>query len=265
MDVGFWDSIPIALVFAGIVLFTVFTFELGYQIGNYARAHSEKHSDTSPGPMVAGVLTMLAFILALTFNMAASRFDSRKQFVIEEVNAIGTTYLRADLLAEPQKSELKDLLRQYVDIRVEVSQNDNIDDAIRRSAGLQQSIWTLAVSVAKEEPVVLNSLLLQSLNEMIDLQEKRVNAAIRNRIPGSIWVTLAAIIALSMVTMGSQTGLVRTRRLMQVIPAVLAFSALLTVVVDLDRPSAVGFIHVSQQAMMDLQQSLQQAAQSLSR
>jgi len=260
MTLGIWDTMPIIFVFAGIVLFTAIMFELGHQLGNYARSHFERNSDTSPGPMVAGIMTMLAFILALTFSMAASRFDNRKQLVMEEVNVIGTTYLRADFLDQPYRSEMKQILRDYVDLRLKVAEDKQIQSGIEQSLALQDNLWSLVVSVTKDEPDLLDALLIQSINELIDVHDKRVNAALRNRIPGSIWTTLVAIIALSMLALGSQTGLVRSRRLIQVIPMVLAFSALVTVVVDLDRPSAIGFIEVSQQAMVDLRESMGRGA-----
>jgi formate-dependent nitrite reductase membrane component NrfD len=86
-----------------------------------------------------------------------------------------------------------------------------------------------------------------------------LTAATRNRIPGSIWFTLYAISAFAMLAMGSQTGLARTRRLIQVIPLVLVFSALMTLVADLDRPAELGLIKVSQEAMISLQESMDRA------
>jgi predicted benzoate:H+ symporter BenE len=96
---------------------------------------------------------------------------------------------------------------------------------------------------------------IQAINEVIDMHEKRVSAGVRNRIPGSIWIALFIISTLTMITMGTQVGLTGKRRLVAIIPLALAFAALATVVVDLDRPQQ-GLITVSQQAMVDLQESM---------
>ena len=256
MSVEFWDKVPIIILYFGIVCFIVIFFEIGYQIGKYTRSHYERHADTSPGPMVAAILTMLAFLLAIMFSMTASRFDNRKQLVIEEVNAINTAFTQADLIAQPHSSQIKHLLREYVDVRLQTIKEKNVKAGIERSEVLQEKMWAIATTVSKNDPVLLNTIFLQSINEVMDVHSKRVNAALRDRIPSSIWITLIVIIALSMITLGSQTGLVKTRRLIQVIPMVFAFSALMTVIVDLDRPSEFGLIRVSQDAMFDLQESM---------
>ena len=252
----FWDSLPIFIIYFGIVSFLAISFEIGFQTGKFTRSHYERKSDTSPGPMVAGVLTMLAFVLAFMFSITASRFDNRKQLVVDEANIISTTYLRADLLGQPHSSEAKKLLREYVDIRLKAIEEKDIKTGIEKSLEITNLLWTTASNAAKNEPSILTSLMLQSVNQIMDIHEKRVNAALHDRIPNSIWITLMIIIALSMVTLGSQTGLVKTRRLIQVIPMVFAFSALIAVVVDLDRPAQLGLIGVSQDAMLDLQKRL---------
>ena len=261
MSVEFWNSQSIVFIYFCVVCLIALSFEIGYQIGKYTKSHYERNADTSPGPMVAAVLTMLAFILAFMFSMTASRFDERKQLVVDEVNAISTAYFRADLLAEPQGTEVKHLLRDYVDVRLRSIEEKTPKTGIEKSQELQKQLWATAASAAKDDPKIFTTLLLQSINQVMDIHEKRVSAAMRDRIPGSIWITLIAIIALSMITLGSQTGLVKTRRLVQFIPSVLAFSALITVVVDLDRPAELGLIEVSQEAMHDLQENMNRASQ----
>ena len=153
-------------------------------------------------------------------------------------------------------TEVKRLLREYVDVRLRSIKDKTPKIGTEKSLELQKHLWATATSVAKKDPTRLSTLLLQSINQIMDIHEKRVSAAMRDRIPRSIWITLIAIIALSMITLGSQTGLVKTRRLIQFIPSVLAFSALITVVVDLDRPAQLGLIEVSQEAMIDLQENM---------
>ena len=105
-------------------------------------------------------------------------------------------------------------------------------------------------------------LVVRAVNRVIDVHEKRMAAALRARIPRSIWIALLAISALTMLTMGTQGGLAETRRLIAVIPLILAFAVLTTLVVDLDRPQR-GLIKVSQQEMVDLQRKMKQSDEIL--
>ncbi len=259
MIIELFDSLPIYGVYIVITLSILLSFEVGYQISKYSGTRYDKEAVNAISPMVGGLLGMLAFVLAFTFAMAAAQHNLRKQFVLDEANAIGTTYLRADLIDRPHRTEVKKLLQKYVDIRLQaVAATMDIDmqkTIITRSVELHGLLWTQVSYVAKKEPNTNTGLLIQSINKVIDMHEKRITAALRNRIPGSIWLTLLAISSLTMMTMGSQAGLSKSRRLVAVIPLVMAFSALTTVVVDLDRPQK-GLIKVSQQAMINLQNSM---------
>ena len=117
MSKELFDSLSIFSIFIGTAVFILISFEVGYQISKYAQSHYKGKIGTSQGPMVGGILAMLAFVLAFTFSMAASRFDDRKVTVLNEANAINSAYLRADLIAQPHRTEVKRLLREYVDIR----------------------------------------------------------------------------------------------------------------------------------------------------
>src|SRR5262249_52033807 len=141
------------------------------------------------GAMVGSILGLLAFLLAFTFGLAASRFDTRRQTVLEEANAIGTTYLRARLLPEPQRSTLENLLREYVDVRIRGVLENKLAEAAKRSEELQESLWSEAVKAAnsKDSNPIMTSLFIQSLNETIDVHAKRVLVSVRSRIPISIW------------------------------------------------------------------------------
>lgn len=248
-------------IFLATIAFIFLTYEIGYQIGKYVLLHYEQIVDTTQGPMVSGILVTLAFVLAFSFSMAASRFNAKQQLVLLDANAISTAYLRADLLAPPYKSEVKRLLREYVDMRLLALEKDQLEIALTRSLEIHKLLWSQVTSAAEQDPSPLSALMVQSINQIIDIHEKRVTIALRERIPGSIWFTLYAITAFAMMTMGSQSGLVKKRRLIQVIPTVLAYSALITLVADLDRPSEVGTIRVSQEALIALQKSINQATQ----
>jgi hypothetical protein len=196
-------------------------------------------------------------MLAFTFGMAESRFSARKELVLKEANAIGTTYLRSELLPEPDRTEILNLLREYVEVRVKGAQErDVLEQAIVRSEELHDPLWSLAVAIGKEHPdSIVVGLFIQSLNEVIDLHSERVTVGVRNRIPVSIWVTLYAVGILAMLLVGYQAGLSGTQSIMTNLALVVIFAAVMILIVDLDRPGESLF-QVSQQSMVELLEKL---------
>src|ERR1700745_4024815 len=190
------DAVPLWGVFIFILLVVLLSVEFGYRLGKYRRSRREEEKEAPLGTMVGATLGLLAFILAFTFGLAASRFDNRRQVLLDEANAIGTTYLRAGMLPE-RREEVRALLRDYVDTRLEAIRSGKVAEGVRRSEDLQQQVWAQAVAVAEKNPSsIIVGLFVQSLNEMIDLHAKRVQAGLRSRIPGAIWIGLFTVAAL---------------------------------------------------------------------
>ena len=249
------DVLPLWGLFLVIVLLVLFSIEGGHRLGRYRRRRSEQEKDAPVGAMVGSTLGLLAFMLAFTFGMAASRFDTRKALVLDEANAIGTTYLRAAMLPD-RRDEVRGLLRDYVDARLEAVQSGRMAEGLRRAEDLQAQLWTAATAVGQQHPnSIVVGLFVESLNEVIDLHAKRVTAGLRNRIPGAIWVGLFTLAVLSLGAMGYHSGVVGTTRSLAVIAVAFAFSAVIALVVDLDRPQE-GALTVSQQALIDVRQSM---------
>jgi hypothetical protein len=245
------DSLSIAGFYI-VVAIMMFGFgEVGYQLGMRARSRQDKDAPTSLGSMVGGLLAMLAFVLAFIFSMASSQHNVRKQNVLEDANAIGTAYLRTDLVDPQDSVAMKHLLREYVDARLSAASGGDLDAALTKSVEIQKLLWAKAALAARNNPNTNTALMAQSINNVIDMHEKRVTGALRNRIPASVWLSLAAITALTMITLGIQIGLTGKRRLVAVTPLILAFSTLVILVVDLNRPQG-GLITVGQQSMIDL-------------
>ena len=156
---------------------------------------------------------LLAFMLAFTFGLAASRFDVRRGLVIDEANAIGTTYLRAGLLPEPHRSDVRSLLREYVDVRLEAVQPGKLSQSIGRSEELHARLWAHAVAVGEKNPgSIVVGLFIASLNEVIDLHAKRLALGVRNRIPGTIWAALYFVAIIGTSVMGYHAGLAGSGR-----------------------------------------------------
>jgi hypothetical protein len=249
------DALPLWGLFIVILLVALLSVDVGYRLGKYRRSHHETEKEAPLGTMVGATLGLLAFILAFTFGLAASRFDNRRQLLLDEANAIGTTYLRAGMLPE-RGQQVRGLLRDYVRIRLEAVQSDNVTEAIRRSEDIQQKVWTEAETVGQKNPnSIVVGLFVQSLNQMIDLHAARMQAGLRSRIPGAIWLGLFAVAALSLATMGYHAGLSGTRRSLAILAVAVTFSVVIELIADLDRPQE-GVLRVSQQALLDVQRSM---------
>jgi hypothetical protein len=249
------DVLPLWAILGGTFILVMAVVELGYRLGQWRHRRSEQEKETPVGAMVGAILGLLAFLLAFTFNLAASRYDLRRELLLDEANAIGTTYLRAAMVAEPNRTTIRDLLRQYVDLRLKAADPQQTDAALERSDAVQNQLWMQAVVVAEKTPTPITALFVQSLNELIDLHAKRVNLGMRNRIPFTIWVTLYLAAVLAMTGVGYHAGLSGTSRTLAALILAVTFALILWLIADLDRPQE-GLLKVSQHALVDVQKSM---------
>lgn len=197
------DAVPLWGLFLAECLAGWLAVQGGYRFGRWRHTRREGEKDAPVGAMVGAILGLVAFMLAFTFGLAASRYDARRQVVLEEANAIGTTYLRARLLPEPHRTASAGLLREYVGARVRGVRDGDIAGAIARSEELYARLWSEAVAAAEKNPSpVLTGLFVQSLNEMIDLHATRVLVGVRSRIPLAIWAGLLGLAALGLASEG---------------------------------------------------------------
>jgi hypothetical protein len=148
---GMLDARPLWGLFIVILLVVLVSVECGYRLGKYRRSRSEQEKEAPLGTMVGATLGLLAFILAFTFGLAAARFDARRQVLLDEANAIGTTYLRAGILPE-RAEQIRTLLRDYVTARLQAVQSGNIEEGISRSESIQQQLWSHAEAVGEKNP-----------------------------------------------------------------------------------------------------------------
>lgn len=253
---GATDFLPIWAFFLATVTVVLLAIEGGYRLGKYRRRRSEQEDRPPVGEIVAATLALLAFLLAFTFGLAASRYDVRRGLVVDEANAIGTSYLRAAMLTEPHRSAVRGLLRDYVDARLRAVEPGKLDRGITRSEELHSRLWEHATTAGSENPSsIVVGLFITSLNEVIDLHTKRLMLGAGNRIPGVIWVSLYFVAIVATAAMGYHTGLSGSNRSLAILALVLAFCAVMTLIADLDRPQE-GLLRVSQQALINLRDSL---------
>jgi hypothetical protein len=252
------DNIPIwALFILTTIVFSI-AAELGFRVGKFKHARLEKGQNPQISTILGASLALLAFFLAFTFNMAGSRYDARKQLVLDEANSIEMTYLRAKLLPEPYRTEFQDLLRKYIDARAQIQTGkmETVRQVIVKSEELHNLLWSKAVTLTENSnDSGITTLFIKSLNAVLDLHGKRINAGLINRIPISIFVTLYLVAFLSMAMMGYQAGLTGNRNPIASFALILTFSIVLTLIADLERPRQEIF-SVSQHAMVDLKNKI---------
>jgi hypothetical protein len=252
---GLLDPFPLWTILPLTVMLALLSVELGYRLARYRQQREQLEKESPLGGMVGSTLGLLAFMLAFTFGLAGARFEDRRQVLLSEANAIGTTYLRAAMIPEPMGTESQNLLREYVDVRLEgVQQPGKLQQALARSEELHNQLWTQAVAATEKERSPMTSIYVQSLNEVIDLHATRL-MALRSRVPAVIWIVLYLLGFLAMVLMGYQSGLANNRRSLAAVALIFGFALVLYLIADIDRPGK-GTLQVSQQSMIDLRNSM---------
>ena len=126
------DALPLWGLFITILGVVLLSVECGYRLGKFRLSRREQEKEAPVGTMVGATLGLLAFILAFTFGLASSRFDNRRQLLLDEANALGTTYLRAGMLPE-WGEEVRRLLRDYIGHRLDAVRSGDVTEGIRRS------------------------------------------------------------------------------------------------------------------------------------
>ncbi|MFI5332404.1 MAG: hypothetical protein ACHQ2F_15400 [Desulfobaccales bacterium] len=255
-DLGLW------LIFGGSLVFFLLGDELGFRLGRWKRPAVDEDARSQIITIQGAMLGLLALLLGFTFSMAMSRFELRKQQVLEESNAIGTTYLRAQLMPEPPRKEVSNLLRQYVQVRLQFyragMEGEQFQTAMDQTERLQLELWSRAGAWAAQDPrAVTAGLFLQSLNEVIDLHSKGLTA-LENHVPEIILVLLYFVALTAIGLIGYGNGLAGRRNFMVTMVASLLIAAVILVIIDLDRPQR-GLIRVGLGRMVELSHSLEQA------
>src|SRR6478752_4728743 len=252
------DSLPVVAIFVLFVIVSLLCYEGGFRVGRWWQERTPGEQEGPTGMIVGSILALLAFLLAVTMSMASDRFDARRGIVLDEANSIGTTYLRAGYLPEPASSQIRELLREYVPLRIVVTDAKAADlqADIARSTAIQQQLWSIGEGVAKTtNQGDLVSLFLDSLNQTIDLHETRITAGLYARVPETVLLLLIVGSVLGIGMVGYSAGLTERRSLISAVVLALALGAVIMILVDLDRPRE-GFIQVSQQPLIDLQRQI---------
>ncbi len=254
MTAQFLDPIPVATVFVLFAIITLICYEVGFRVGRWWQDRMPGEQEGPTDMLVGSLLALMAFVLAITMGMAADRFDARRGNVLTEANAIGKAYLQASYLPDPQAEQMRELLREYLPLRISSGDTAEVRANIKASMGLHTEMWAIAEDVARSghSPDLVSSF-GESLTEIVSLNETRVVAGLYARVPETILILLLAGSALSLGMVGYNAGLTKRRSVLSAVVLVIALGVVTTLVIDLDRPQE-GFINVSQQPLLDVQQ-----------
>lgn len=259
MDFGlFINSLPLPWVLVLSLVMALVSVEAGSWLARFRASRAPSEPEGPVSAIVAAVLGLLAFILAITFSMTANRYDARKQLVIDDANAVAGAYLKASMLPAPQRENCRKLLREYVGLRARIAPGSDLDALIARCEEIQRLLAVQAVSLTSVDmDSDLRAMFLDALQELSAVHLSRKTVALVYRIPGTIWGSLFVLSALSMVAIGYQVGGSGVKRLWGTPILAAAFSLVIVMIADMDRPT--GQFVVSQQPMFDVRDTIERA------
>lgn len=258
----FMYGIDSTLISIMLFLSLVLAIEFGYRIGKHMQNEADEAFKAHINIIAAALLGILALLLGFTLSLSLQRYDQRSEAVVQEANAIGTTWLRVQMLPAPMQDAVRGQMRSYLDLRVQANAMEANDTAARaalvaRVAQAQAALWSQAVKAAEVAPGPITSLFIQSLNEMIDSQGSR-DAALARHVPEFVLLLLYVTFLLAGAIVGYTAGVAGHRASFVTYLMVALIVVLVFVILDLDRPSR-GVIQVSQKSMTDLQASIKPA------
>ena len=232
------------LVAIGLIAGLVAAHEIGFWLGSLTRSADDPF-DRQVALIRASTAALVAFLIGFAFSGAASRFINRQDLVVKEANALGTAYLRADAIAEPQRGELKAALKEYAADRVVLLSRDGrnqIEPLLAKVNGLHERMWRSAIDAAHDNAPLL-AVVLPPINEVIDLHSAHLAMA-RRHLPTPIMALLLGTAAISLGIVGFGNGRVGRRfsAIDSVYGVVLVVALWMTI--DLDYPG-IGLLRVS--------------------
>jgi hypothetical protein len=236
--------------------------EVGRRIGIRRLTQDPEGAEAGVGVVDGAVFALLGLLMAFTFSGAASRFDARRQLIVEETNDIGTAYLRLDLLPVDAQPKLREKFRQYVDARLGIYRKlpdiAAANEELAKANKLQGEIWRLAVaaSAAPGASPAAPMLLLNALNAMIDITTTRT-MAMQMHPPTVIFVMLFALALASSLLVGYGMAASKHRNWLHTLGLAFAMAAAVFVILDIEYPRA-GFIRVDafDRALVELRESM---------
>ncbi|MBT8148815.1 MAG: hypothetical protein KJO24_02710, partial [Gammaproteobacteria bacterium] len=233
-----YSSVVISAI---LFVLIIFANELGYWLGRFVQAKTDSEIKSLTGAVQASILGLLALLLGFTFSMSMQRYDQRSLAVIDEANAIGTALLRAELLPAAYQPQAKQLLEQYVSLRISVSTIDMTRASERaiyaeKMAVLQRVLWNIAIEATRQDAnAVTTGSFSTALNQLFDSQGKR-NALLQMHVPEVVLILLFMVFIASGSMLGYSSGLSGKRIQVPIVLISLLITLIVFIIIDLDRP-----------------------------
>ncbi len=249
------EDLSIAIGLFGLLLFSL---EAGFRTGHRAFEEGDAGSGPQVGAIQGAVLGLLGLLLAFSFAAAGGRFLERQDLIVQEANAIGTAFLRADLLDEPHRSELRAALKRYTEHRIQVSATlrKGLDpSALSEVARLHARIWSAAIAGVAARPASTLAV-LPPVNQVIDLHATRL-AAGRKHLPSLVLGLLIACSALAVGVIGYGCGMGGRRRAPLTVSLAVLIGTGLWITIDLDHPRS-GLMQLSDAPLQALKLDVSQ-------
>jgi len=246
------DQLPVWGVYVATVALVLIAAEIGFRIGIWLQNRNPAGKAPITGAVVGSMLGLMAFLLAFCIGIVINQHNGRKAMVVTEANAIGTAYLRSSFLGESDRESSRDLLREYVEVRLAAAADPTLlDSAIVRSEDIHGQLWAIVEdSVGQGAESAIMALYVDSINEVIDVHSLRL-AALDLRLPSQFGRMLYAATLLSFLLVGVASSADGKRDTIAILLFALAFVTVFVIIVDLDRPQE-GLLTVSQTALSDL-------------
>lgn len=240
------DVLIVVVIFFGLLFGMIACMEGGYRFARRRMARNPGMERPGLGVIEGAMFALLGLILAFTFSGATARFDVRKQLVAEEANAIGTAYLRLDLLPEAARAKLQRDFKRYLAGRIEYFHT--VMDSEKRGAltaegkALQGEIWSTAIAAAKEVGGAAPILLMPALNAMIDITTTREVATMTHP-PLTVYALMGIVALVCAVLAGYAMAGARKHNWLHWVGFALVLAITIAAIVDIEYPR-VGFIRV---------------------
>jgi len=248
------DRLSIGAIFALTAGLVLFAAELGFRLGIRLRRRDPRFLQGSmPVAEVAGLLGLLGFLLAFSIGIAVNHFDTRRGLVVADANAIGTTYLRTSFLGEPDRTQARGLLREYVELRLAAVDPARLEEARGRSEEIHNQLWLIAGEQVSQNPDGGTAkLFVDAANHMFDTYGQRLAAVSNLRLRPLMWQVLYGTAVLTFFLVGLVSSADGKRNAIVWLLMALVLAAVLMLIADLDR-SQEGLLTINQQALSDLQ------------
>lgn len=262
------DQFSLAQLFLLTVVPMLLFIETGFRLGKRSQGKMVKAQASQVRSIMGANLGLLAFILAFSFATGQSHYEARIQNMVKEAQLARNAYFQAEFLPVPYSAQARQILHRYIADRVladQLSREDKIAEVLEladESEQMHEELWRIATATeALRAPSTANNGLgrepfTELVSGLIDIHALRVQAALMNRIPNIIWISLYLCAFVSMLVMGYQAGLVGRRSPIATVSLALVFSGIMMLITDLDRP-LMSLFHMDNHIMVEILQIME--------